>query len=123
MPTVEERVVKFDIEVKVGWKRLSLNDRDWIGGASWGRDGLTHSHFGTTKVTTRKSNKPQILCIKIHIQAYEENRIIMEYMIRFTQVHETFRLAEIEALAVLEGIHLEVLSYSPSVSPVSSLPK
>ena len=40
----------------------------------------------------------------------------MEYMIRFTQVHETFRLAEIEALAVLEGIKLEVLSYSPSVS-------
>jgi tRNA G10 N-methylase Trm11 len=37
-------------------------------------------------------------------------------MIRFTQVHETFRLAEIEALAVLEGIKLEVLSYSPSVS-------
>jgi tRNA G10 N-methylase Trm11 len=39
----------------------------------------------------------------------------MEYMIRFTQTHETFRLAEIEALAVLEGIKLEVLSYSPSV--------
>ena len=39
----------------------------------------------------------------------------MEYMIRFTQVHETFRLAEIEALAVLEGIKLDVLSYSPSV--------
>ena len=39
----------------------------------------------------------------------------MEYMIRFTQVHETFRLAEIKALAVLEGIDLEVLSYSPSV--------
>ncbi|KAH8789319.1 S-adenosyl-L-methionine-dependent methyltransferase [Hyaloscypha finlandica] len=38
----------------------------------------------------------------------------MEYMIRFTQVHETFRLAEIKALAVLEGIDLEVLSYSPS---------
>lgn len=43
----------------------------------------------------------------------------MEYMIRFTQVHETFRLAEIEALAVLEGINLEVLSYSPSVSASS----
>jgi tRNA (guanine10-N2)-methyltransferase len=43
----------------------------------------------------------------------------MEYMIRFTQVHETFRLAEIKALAVLEGIDLEVLSYSPSVSSSS----
>jgi len=40
----------------------------------------------------------------------------MEYMIRFTQIHETFRLAEIEALAVLEGIELKVLSYSPNVS-------
>jgi tRNA (guanine10-N2)-methyltransferase len=43
----------------------------------------------------------------------------MEYMVRFTQVHETFRLAEIKALAVLEGIDLEVLSYSPSVSAFS----
>jgi len=43
----------------------------------------------------------------------------MEYMIRFTQVHETFRLAEIKALAVLENIALEVLSYSPSVSCTS----
>lgn len=40
----------------------------------------------------------------------------MEYMIRFTQIHETFRLAEIQALADLEGIKLEILSYSPSVS-------
>ena len=39
----------------------------------------------------------------------------MEYMIRFTQTHETFRLAEIKALAALENIELEVLSYSPSV--------
>ncbi|CAL3963847.1 unnamed protein product [Diplocarpon coronariae] len=38
----------------------------------------------------------------------------MEYMIRFTQTHEKFRLAEINALAVLEGISLELLSYSPS---------
>lgn len=31
------------------------------------------------------------------------------------QCHETFRLAEIEALAVLEGIKLEVISYSLTV--------
>ncbi|KAH8598794.1 S-adenosyl-L-methionine-dependent methyltransferase [Bisporella sp. PMI_857] len=37
----------------------------------------------------------------------------MEYMIRFTQIHEKFRLAEIEALAVLEGLNLEILSYKP----------
>jgi tRNA G10 N-methylase Trm11 len=42
----------------------------------------------------------------------------MEYMIRFTQVHESFRLAEIKALAVLEGIALELVSYSPDVSTV-----
>jgi tRNA (guanine10-N2)-methyltransferase len=45
----------------------------------------------------------------------------MEYMIRFTQAHETFRLTEIEALAVLEGIELQVLSYSLSVSASSVL--
>ena len=39
----------------------------------------------------------------------------MDYMIRFLQVHESFRLAEIEALAALEGINLEILSYSLSV--------
>lgn len=43
----------------------------------------------------------------------------MEYMIRFTQVHETFRVPEIKALAVLRGIDLEILSYSPSVSKTS----
>jgi hypothetical protein len=41
---------------------------------------------------------------------------MMEYMIRLTQVHTNFRLAEIKALAVLENIDLEVLSYSPAVS-------
>ncbi|TAQ88513.1 hypothetical protein B7494_g3153 [Chlorociboria aeruginascens] len=38
----------------------------------------------------------------------------MEYIIRFTHIHETFRQAEIEALAVLEGIDLEISSYSAS---------
>ncbi|KAK4200355.1 putative tRNA guanosine-2'-O-methyltransferase TRM11 [Triangularia verruculosa] len=36
----------------------------------------------------------------------------MEYLIRFSQSHETFRLPEIQALAVLEGIEMEVVSYS-----------
>lgn len=40
----------------------------------------------------------------------------MEYMIRFLQVHETFRLAEIQALATLEGINLEIVSYNIDVS-------
>ncbi|KAK0745001.1 S-adenosyl-L-methionine-dependent methyltransferase [Apiosordaria backusii] len=53
----------------------------------------------------------------------------MEYLIRFSQSHETFRLPEIQALAVLEGIEMEVVSYSldspfciirlPSPSPPS----
>jgi tRNA G10 N-methylase Trm11 len=45
----------------------------------------------------------------------------MEYVIRFTQCHETFRLAEIEALAVLEGIKLDVISYRLDVSMPSVL--
>ncbi|KAK0672506.1 putative tRNA guanosine-2'-O-methyltransferase TRM11 [Cercophora samala] len=36
----------------------------------------------------------------------------MEYLIRFSQSHETFRLPELQALAVLEGIDIEVISYS-----------
>jgi tRNA (guanine10-N2)-methyltransferase len=45
----------------------------------------------------------------------------MEYLIRFTQVHETFRLAEIEAIATLQNISLEIISYSPTVSKTSYL--
>ncbi|KAH9904068.1 S-adenosyl-L-methionine-dependent methyltransferase [Xylariomycetidae sp. FL2044] len=36
----------------------------------------------------------------------------MEYLIRFSQWHETFRLPEIQAIAVAEGINLQVISYS-----------
>lgn len=46
----------------------------------------------------------------------------MEYMIRFTHVHETFRVPEIRALAVLEGIDLEVVSYSPNVREILTSP-
>lgn len=42
----------------------------------------------------------------------------MDYLVRFTQVHETFRLAEIEALAVYHGMPLEILSYNPNVCPI-----
>ena len=39
----------------------------------------------------------------------------MEYLIRFVQVHETFRKPEIEALADLAGIDVEFLDYSELV--------
>jgi tRNA G10 N-methylase Trm11 len=41
----------------------------------------------------------------------------MDYLIRFSQSHETFRLPEIQALALIEGIDLKVVSYSLEVSP------
>ncbi|KAH6632051.1 S-adenosyl-L-methionine-dependent methyltransferase [Chaetomium tenue] len=36
----------------------------------------------------------------------------MDYLIRFSQSHETFRLPEIQALALIEGIDLKVISYT-----------
>ncbi|KAH8911302.1 tRNA guanosine-2'-O-methyltransferase [Coniochaeta sp. PMI_546] len=36
----------------------------------------------------------------------------MDYIIRFSQSHESFRLPEVQALATLEGIDMKVLSYS-----------
>ncbi len=42
----------------------------------------------------------------------------MEYLIRFSQTHETFRLPELQSLAVLEGVDMEVKSYSLEVSPL-----
>lgn len=46
----------------------------------------------------------------------------MEYLIRFIQVHETFRIPEIEALAELEGISLEIVSYSLDVCLLPNIP-
>jgi tRNA G10 N-methylase Trm11 len=40
----------------------------------------------------------------------------MDYLIRFSQTHETFRLPEIQALALIEGVDLKVVSYSLEVS-------
>lgn len=45
----------------------------------------------------------------------------MEYLIRLVHLHETFRKHEIEALATLAGVKMEILSYSKSV-PFSSYP-
>jgi tRNA (guanine10-N2)-methyltransferase len=39
----------------------------------------------------------------------------MEFLIRFTQWHESFRVAEIEAVTTLLNIDLEILSYSDEV--------
>lgn len=43
----------------------------------------------------------------------------MEYLIRFAQVHESFRKAEIEALAALVGVNVEFLVYTEDVGCIS----
>ena len=39
----------------------------------------------------------------------------MEYLIRFIQMHETFRKPETDALAELNGLDVEWIFYSESV--------
>lgn len=39
----------------------------------------------------------------------------MEYVIRLAQRHETFRVPELQAVATLIGVDLEILSYSDFV--------
>ncbi len=39
----------------------------------------------------------------------------MEFLIRLVQTHEDFRLAELEALAAIAGVHVEMVSYSKTV--------
>lgn len=39
----------------------------------------------------------------------------MDYLIRLIQVHETFRRAETDALAELNGLKIQWLSYSDEV--------
>ncbi|KAG8676913.1 hypothetical protein FPOAC1_002924 [Fusarium poae] len=36
----------------------------------------------------------------------------MEFLIKFAQAHETFRVPEIEALALIEGLEMEIVDYS-----------
>ncbi|KAJ9668584.1 hypothetical protein H2201_001226 [Coniosporium apollinis] len=38
----------------------------------------------------------------------------MEYLVRLIQIHETFRKPELEALAILAGMNLEILHYNDS---------
>jgi len=42
----------------------------------------------------------------------------MDYLIRFAQVHETFRQPELEALAVLANVTLHVVHYSTNVGGI-----
>lgn len=38
----------------------------------------------------------------------------MDFLVRFGQLHETFRVPELQALSELEGIPLSIISYSPA---------
>jgi tRNA (guanine10-N2)-methyltransferase len=40
----------------------------------------------------------------------------MEFIIKFAQTHETFRVAEIESLAVVEKLDLKIIEYDADVS-------
>lgn len=40
----------------------------------------------------------------------------MDFLVKFAQVHESFRVAELRALASLEGIDLAITEYDPDVS-------
>lgn len=40
----------------------------------------------------------------------------MEFLIRFSQSHETFRMPEIQALAVVAGVDMKVVYYDVEVS-------
>lgn len=39
----------------------------------------------------------------------------MEFIIKFAQAHETFRVAEIQALAEVESVNLEIVHYENDV--------
>ena len=39
----------------------------------------------------------------------------MEFLLRLAQIHESFRIPELEALANLADVELKILQYSPYV--------
>ena len=41
--------------------------------------------------------------------------VVMDFLIRFVQTHETFRKPEVEALAVLANVNVEFIFYSEIV--------
>lgn len=43
----------------------------------------------------------------------------IQYLVRFSQAHESFRVPELQALADLEKIDMKVVEYSPDVSLAS----
>lgn len=40
---------------------------------------------------------------------------MMNFLLKFAQTHESFRLAEIQALALIEGVDLTVVDYTDEV--------
>lgn len=49
------------------------------------------------------------------LDVYEVPSVVMDFLIRFVQIHETFRKPEIEALALLANVNVEFLFYSENV--------
>lgn len=41
--------------------------------------------------------------------------VTMDFIIKFAQAHETFRIPEIEALAEVENVPLEIVHYDEAV--------
>ena len=44
------------------------------------------------------------------------------YLVRFVQMHESFRIAELKALAKIAGVEIKVLKYDEDVGEKSPLP-
>lgn len=42
----------------------------------------------------------------------------MHFLIKFAQAHETFRIPEIRALSILEGVDLEIVEYKEDVGRI-----
>lgn len=47
---------------------------------------------------------------------------MMEFLIRFSQSHETFRMPEIQALALVAGVEMRVIFYDVEVSTCDNDP-
>lgn len=46
---------------------------------------------------------------------------MQEYLVRLAQIHESFRLAELRALAELAGVELEIVKYDDDVGTFCGL--
>jgi hypothetical protein len=88
----------------------------------WGLIGVYLKTREKKKKISTRTPPPRIAtdCTTVTKGSTEKTRqifasLVMDYLVRFAQTHETFRRPELQACATLAGVDIEILSYNEYV--------